>query len=94
MPCRYDPTPEEIAQARKARDAKLIKPYLDKLDKLTRLLCESTKKLKDNSKVSKELKEWMIQHEKEDKAREEKDKLLKEKKLLESKLAKINSKLK
>ena len=88
MPCRYDPTPEEIRQEKEKAKAALIKPYRAKLDKLTRLLCEATKQMKRNPSISKELENWITQHRKEDKARE-KAELKREIKKLQSKLKKL-----
>ncbi len=41
MPCRYDPTPAEIAQRREKATQAIVAPYVEKLDALTRMLCSA-----------------------------------------------------
>lgn len=59
MPCRYDETPEEQAACKKAANARLVKPYKDKLDKVTRLLC-LVMTAADNAKSSSDLNSVLL----------------------------------
>lgn len=71
MPCRYDESPEEIAACKKSANENLVKPYRDKLDKVTRLLC-AVMTLNESSLASawtvaamtehKELQAWWKEH--------------------------------
>lgn len=49
MPCRYEETPQEIAQRQEEEKRRLTQPYINKLDKLTRLLCEAMHALDHNA---------------------------------------------
>lgn len=72
MPCRYDPTPEEIRQSQEAQTAKVVKPYIKKLDKLTHendqlrelLLEHAADKLPEN--VRKSILAKQVNHRQED----------------------------
>lgn len=61
MPCRYDPTPEELAES--ARNlAEAQKKQKDELDLVTRLLCKLTKEVPSPYLKDPELVKWMESH--------------------------------
>lgn len=81
MPCRYDPSPDEIRAADEARTKREMAPILDKVNTLTKLLCEACTLL-SASKVQNarphsnalelatpELQGWAANHAKADKKR-------------------------
>lgn len=47
MPCRYDPSPEEIREMENEKVKNIVAPYVKKLDALTKLLCSTCKYLED-----------------------------------------------
>lgn len=65
MPCRYDPTPEEIRQGREAARARLVAPYQAEIAKLNVNLCKACKALEENGiEIPRGLKGWWKQHQK------------------------------
>ena len=78
MPCRYDPSPDEVAEMRENDEAKRRKPLEDKINTLTKLLCEACTLLRSEKigagdrlllAASPELKGWAANHEKSDRKR-------------------------
>lgn len=81
MPCRYEESPQEIAAAKTTHRRLLVKPYVEKLDKLTRLLCWIMTQREGISietrpgwfeeviSQNKELMNWWRAHQEEDAAR-------------------------
>lgn len=98
MPCRYDPTPDEIAASKAAR---LEKERLEKenqrklqreLDRATRLLCEVMRSY-DLENPSAELQKWWQEHEKKDAARLKREKRISEQKRKQKEELKTHSEL-
>ena len=73
MPCRYDPSEQELKEMREQETKRLVAPYIKKLDELTRLLCKVCSSLDENSEVfwrlddsPTEVGRWWLKHQKLD----------------------------
>lgn len=65
MPCTYTPTPGEQAEAQRIITARLVKPYRDKLDTLTNMLCRVVGILHNTrayGELDEDIREWYDQH--------------------------------
>lgn len=85
MPCR-DYGVDEYYRNQEETVKKKMRPLNNKVQKLTKLLCEASKLIPKDEEKSKELSSWIIKHNKEDALREKKEKLEKEIKLLNKEL--------
>ena len=78
MPCRYDPSPEELKQEKDEETKRIVAPYLKKLNNLTEMLCNACQIIENIGGVvyDTKLKGWWKQH-KESDAKRQKEELKK-----------------
>lgn len=73
MPCRYDPSPQEIKEMQDEDNKRLLAPYIKKLDDLTKLLCKACQIILQHDGeciYNAQLDIWYNKHNKLDKERE------------------------